>query len=73
MASAFRSVWVVGVAAVLAVAALAAAIGHNRGLWLFLVVAPVVPCLVVASSYDPWLDPALEPEMVTPYPAHRLI
>ncbi len=73
VASAFRSVWVVGVAAVLAFAALAAAIGHNRGLWLFLVVAPVVPCLVVASSYDPWLDPALEPEMVTPYPALRLI
>jgi hypothetical protein len=36
-------------------------------------VAPVVPCLVVASSYDPWLDPALEPELVTPYPALRLI
>jgi hypothetical protein len=32
-----------------------------------------VPCLVVASSYDPWLDPALEPELVTPYPALRLI
>jgi len=36
-------------------------------------VAPVVPCLVVASSYDPWMDPALEPELVTPYPALRLI
>jgi hypothetical protein len=36
-------------------------------------VAPVVPCLVVASSYDPWLDAALEPELVTPYPALRLI
>jgi hypothetical protein len=36
-------------------------------------VAPVVPCLVVASSYDPRLDPALEPELVTPYPALRLI
>ena len=31
------------------------------------------PCLVVASSYDPWMDPALEPELVTPYPALRLI
>jgi hypothetical protein len=73
VASAFRSVWVVGVAAVLAFAALAAAVGHDRGLWLFLAVAPVVPCLVVASSYDPWLDPALGPELVTPYPAIRLI
>jgi hypothetical protein len=73
VASAFRSVWLTGVAAILAFAALAAAVGHARGLWLFLAVAPIVPCLVVASSYDPWLDPALEPELVTPYPALRLI
>ena len=72
-ASAFRGVWLTGVAAVLAFAALAAALGHARGTWLFLAVAPVVPCLVVASSYDPWLDPALEPELVTPYPALRLV
>jgi len=73
VASAFRGVWLVGVAAVLAFAALAAAFGHTRGVWLFLAVAPVVPCLLVASSYDPWMDPALEPELVTPYPALRLI
>ena len=73
VASAFRGVWLTGAAAVLAFAALAAAMGHARGLWLFLAVAPVVPCLVVASSYDPWMDPALEPELVTPYPALRLI
>ena len=75
VASAFRGVWLAGVAAVLAFAALAAAAGHARGIgmWLFLAVAPIVPCLVVASSYDPWMDPALGPEMVTPYPALRLI
>ncbi|MGH3176223.1 MAG: hypothetical protein ACRDPF_20475, partial [Streptosporangiaceae bacterium] len=73
VASAFRGVWLTGVVVVLAFAALAAAIGHARGEWLFLAVAPVVPCLVVASSYDPWMDPALEPELVTPYPALRLI
>ena len=73
VASAFRGVWLAGVAAVLAFAALAAAIGHARGVWVFLAVAPVVPCLVVASSYDPRMDPALEPELVTPYPALRLI
>jgi hypothetical protein len=73
VASAFRGVWLVGVAAILAFAALAAAVGHARGMWLFLAVAPIVPCLVVASSYDPWMDPALEPELVTPYPALRLI
>ena len=73
VASAFRGVWLVGVGAVLAFAALAAALGHARGVWLFLAVAPVVPCLVVAAGYDPWMDPALEPELVTPYPALRLI
>jgi hypothetical protein len=73
VASAFRGAWLTGVAAILAFAALAAAAGHARGLWLFLAVAPVVPCLVVASSYDPWMDPALEPELVTPYPALRLV
>ena len=73
VASAFRGVWLAGVVAVLAFAALAAAVGHARGVWLFLAVAPVVPCLVVASSYDPWMDPALEPELVTPYPALRLV
>jgi len=73
VASAFRGAWLTGAAAILAFAALAAAIGHNHGVWLFLAVAPVVPCLVVASSYDPRLDPALEPELVTPYPALRLI
>ena len=31
------------------------------------------PCLVVAFSYDRRWDPALEPEMVTPYPALRLV
>ena len=73
VASAFRGVWLTGVAAVLAFAALAAALGQARGVWVFLAVAPVVPCLVVASSYDPWMDPALEPELVTPYPALRLV
>jgi hypothetical protein len=73
VASAFRGVWLTGVAAVLAFAAVAAAVGHARGTWLFLAVAPMVPCLVVAAGYDPRLDPALEPELVTPYPALRLI
>ena len=73
VASAFRGVWLTGVVAVLAFAAIAAAVGHARGEWLFLAVAPIVPCVVVASSYDPWLDPALEPELVTPFPMLRLI
>ena len=72
VASAFRGVWMAGVGAVLMFAALAAAAGPT-GLWVFLAVAPVVPCLVVAASYDPRLDPALEPELATPYPVLRLI
>jgi hypothetical protein len=73
VASAFRGVWLIGVAAVLAFAALAAKVGDAGGLWFFLAVAPVAPCLLVALSYDWRVDPALEPEMVTPYPAVRLV
>ena len=73
VASAFRGAWLAGAAAVLAFAAVAAALGHARGVWLFLAVAPVAPCLVVAAGYDPRLDPALEPELVAPYPALRLV
>lgn len=72
-ASAFRGVWLIGVVAVLAFAALAAAIGRAGGLWFFLAVAPVTPCLLVAFSYDWRWDPALEPEMVTPYSPLRLV
>jgi hypothetical protein len=70
---AFRSGWVGAVAATLVFATLAAAFGHTRGLWLFLAVAPIVPCVAVAFSYDARVDPALEPELVTPYSAVRLI
>ena len=72
-ASAFRGVWLIGACVLLGFATLAAVIGNGRGLWLFLAFAPIVPCLVVGSSYDPRLDPALEPELVTPYPVLRLI
>jgi hypothetical protein len=73
VASAFRGVWLIGVAAVIAFAALAAKIGDTGEPWFFLAVAPAAPCLLVAVSYDRRWDPALEPEMVTPYPALRLV
>jgi len=73
VASAFRAAWLTGVAVILAFAAVAGALGHSRGAVVFLSVAPLVPCLAVAFSYDPEVDPALEPELVTPYPALRLI
>ncbi len=72
-ARAFQGVWLFGAAATLVFAGLAAALGQGSGRWLFLAVAPIVPCLVVAASYDPWLDPALEPELATSYPVLRLI
>jgi hypothetical protein len=73
LASAFGGKWLAGVTGVLTFVALAAALGHSRGMWLFLAVAPLVPCIAVAFSYDPKVDPALEPELVTPYPALRLV
>ena len=73
VASAFRGVWLVGVATVLAFAALAAKLGNADGVWFLLGVAPTAPCLLVAFSYDRRWDPALEPEMATPYPALRLV
>jgi hypothetical protein len=71
--SAFRAVFVIAAAVVLSFAAVAAAVGPGYGSWLFLSIAPLVPCLVVAVSYDPWFDPALEPEVVTSFPTLRLI
>jgi hypothetical protein len=73
VASAFRGMWLVGIATVLAFAALAAKLGNTDGLWFFLGVAPIAPCLLVAFSYDRRWDPALEPEMATPYSALRLV
>ena len=72
-ASAFRGRWLAGIAAVLAFAATTAALGQSRGLWAFLAVAPLIPGVAVAISYDPRIDPALQPEVVTPYPVLRLV
>jgi hypothetical protein len=72
-ATALRRAWLAGAAAVLGFVTLAGVVGHSAGLWVFLAVAPLVPCVAVAVSYAPEMDPALEPELVTPYPAFRLI
>jgi hypothetical protein len=73
LSTAFRVGWLVGVVAALAFATVAAAFGHTRGLWVFLTIAPLAPCVTVAFSYDGRLDPALGPELVTPYSAVRLV
>ncbi len=72
-ADAFRGPWLMGVLAVLAFVVLAAEFGRSAGQTAFLVVAPMLPSVAVAFSYDPALEPALEQELVTPYPRVRLV
>jgi hypothetical protein len=72
-APALRSAFLGGVVLVLAFVATAAALGDTRGQILFLTVAPLLPCVAVAFSYDSDVDPALEQEFVTPYSALRLV
>ena len=71
-APAFRTAFLVGVALVLTFAAVAA-FGGSRGQAMFLLVAPLVPCVAVAFSYDDDIQPALENEFVAPYSALRLV
>jgi hypothetical protein len=70
---AFRSAWVGAQLFALAFAGIAADLDQSRGQWLFMALAPVLPCVGVAVSYEPSLEPALEQELATPYPAIRLV
>jgi hypothetical protein len=72
-ARAFRGAWLGGVLVVLGFVALAAQFGHARGEWFFLAVAPLLPCVAVALSYDPDVDPALEQDLATPSSSLRLV
>ena len=72
-AYAFRSGWSTAVLIVLAFVGLASGFGHASGEWAFLAAAPILPCLGVALSYEPAIEPALEQELATPYPALRLV
>jgi hypothetical protein len=72
-APAFGAAFLGGVVLVLAFVAIAAALGQTRGQILFLTVAPLLPCVAVAFSYDSDVDPALEQEFVTPYSPLRLV
>jgi Putative zinc-finger len=69
----FRTEWMSAVLAVLVFATLAAQLGHSRGIWFFLAVAPLVPQAAVALCFDPRIEPALEQELVTPYSTVRLV
>jgi hypothetical protein len=72
-AYAFRSGWSTAALIVLAFVGLASGFGHASGEWAFLAAAPILPCLGVALSYEPAIEPALEQELATPYPALRLV
>jgi hypothetical protein len=69
----FRGAWLSGLSLVLAFAAAAGMWGTDRGLALFLLVAPLVPAAGVALGYDPETEPALEQECATPWPRFRLV
>jgi hypothetical protein len=73
LAPSFRAPWLAGILLVLAFVVVAAQFGPGRGQVIFLMVAPLLPCLAVALSYDPSIEPALETELATPYPALRLV
>lgn len=65
--------WFAGLAAVVGLALVAATYGRGQPVALFLLVAPLLPLLGVAASFDPNLDPSHEVASVTPYPTLRLL
>ena len=72
-APAMRAAWLNSVALVLAFVAGAALYGDTRGVFLFLVGAPLVPMLGVALAYSADSEIALEQEAATPYSPVRLV
>jgi hypothetical protein len=72
-APAMRVAWLNSVALVLAFVAGAALFGNTRGVFVFLLVAPLVPMLGVALAYSADAETALEQEAATPYSPVRLV
>jgi hypothetical protein len=64
--------WLTAVAVVLAFAAWASQTG-DRGLAVFLIVAPIVPVVAVAGAYGRWIDPTYEVSVSSSYPTLRLL
>jgi hypothetical protein len=67
-----RASWLAAVLAVLAFAALAAS-ADDRGVIIFLTLAPLAPVAGVATAYGPRADPAHEISVAAPYSAFRLL
>lgn len=68
-----RTSWLAGLVVTLGFVALAAEYGGDRGLILFLLVAPLVPVAGVAYAYGPDADPLHELSVAAPYPSARLL
>lgn len=72
-APAFRTPWLAATVATLAFATLAATVNDVKGLFLFLIVAPLLPVAGVAMAYGPDADPSFEVTASTPYSDLRLV
>lgn len=73
VAPTLRASWLLGLAATLGFVGVSAAYGGDRGLGLFLLVAPLVPVVGVALAYGPDVDPAYEVAVAAPYSTARLL
>jgi hypothetical protein len=65
--------WLLAVALALGFATVAAQTGSDRGLALFLVLAPLIPVAGVAASFGPGLDPTWEITAAAPGGGFRLL
>jgi hypothetical protein len=70
---ALRGSWLIGVTLALLFAGTAAMFAGDRGLGLFLLVAPLAPVAGVAMAYGGDADPSQEIVVTTPYSAVRLL
>ncbi|MCZ7588136.1 MAG: hypothetical protein M5U27_04595 [Gaiella sp.] len=68
-----RIAWAAGLAAVLGFILVASIAGHDRGLALFLALAPLMPVAGVAAAYGPSADPSYELALAAPYRMIRLV
>ena len=72
-APALRGSWICAIALAVAFAVGGAVAARNGSVMIFLVVAPLVPVLAVATAFGPEAGPALEQESSAPYPLARLL
>jgi hypothetical protein len=68
-----RIAWAAGLAAVLGFILVASLAGHDRGLAVFLALAPLMPVAGVAAAYGPSADPSYELVVAAPYRMIRLV